>query len=104
MSSLGIMITCVFLQVALTIWSIIATGYARITLLKKRELHFDQIALNTDAYPENIQKLQNNTRNQFELPTLFYAAVAFAAVMSVSNWLMAVLAEDLWRSALCGSY
>jgi len=86
----GIMIACVFAQVGLAIWAIVATGRARIKVLKARELDYDQIALSTDAYPEHIQKLQNNLRNQFELPVLFYAVAALSTALSISNWAMTI--------------
>ena len=33
------------------------------------------------AWPEEAEKRANNQRNQFELPVLFYAVVAFALIV-----------------------
>lgn len=88
----SILVVCVFVSVGLTFWAIIAMGRARVAALKSRDVGISEIALNTDAYPEAIQKLQNNTRNQFETPPIFYAAVAIALALDMTSWPMAVLA------------
>lgn len=92
MTATGFAIGCVFVQVALTIWAILATGRARLEVLKSRKLHFDEVALSTDAYPEPILKLQNSVRNQFELPVLFYAAICLGVALDAINWPIAILA------------
>lgn len=35
-------------------------------------------ALHADAWPEPVQQVNNNLRNQFELPVLFYVLIAIA--------------------------
>lgn len=90
MSAEGVMVVAVFVQVALTFWSIVSMGFARIEVLKRKEVLMADIALSNDAYPEHIQKLQNNARNQFELPVLFFACVCLTVGMDLTNWVIAV--------------
>jgi len=86
---LKIMLAAVFAQVALTLWSIAATGLARNKALKTTDLKVADIALSKTPYPDFVQKQQNNMQNQFETAPLLYAAVALAAALGVANWAMA---------------
>ena len=85
MTPLGISLLCVFVQVALTIGAIVRMGMARVASVKAKEVTMAQIALDTSAYSIRIQQLQNNVRNQFETPVLFYALVGIGAA-TVMNW------------------
>ena len=56
--------------------------YILLQVSKKRAIKLGQVdlarrALHDDAWPESVMKINNNIRNQFELPVLFYA-VSFA--------------------------
>ncbi|MBL4807098.1 MAG: MAPEG family protein [Rhodobacteraceae bacterium] len=84
--SLKIALFAMMAQVALTMWSIVSTGAARTGVLKRKELHIRDIALSTQAYPDKIKQLQNNMRNQFETPPIFYAAVLLAVALPVAHW------------------
>ena len=86
MTPLGISLVCVFVQVALTFGAILRMGAARIGSVKAKEVTIAQIAVDTSAYSLRIQQLQNNVRNQFETPILFYALVAIGAAMTAINW------------------
>ena len=84
--SLKITLLAMVAQIVLTIWAISRTGVARLAVLKSKELHIRDIALSTDAYPTHVKQLQNNMRNQFETPPMFYAAVVLVAALDLSNW------------------
>ena len=86
MTPLGISLICVFAQVALTIAAILRMGFARIDSVKTKEVTIAQVALDTSAYSIRVQQMQNNVRNQFETPILFYALVAIGAAMNAVNW------------------
>ncbi len=71
----------VIIQVLLTLLI-----YVRLIKVKIRELRAglvnrDRLPLHDDAWPESVLQINNNIRNQFELPVLFY-------VMCVVLWLL----------------
>jgi hypothetical protein len=71
----------VIIQVLLTL-----SIYVRLIKVKIRELRAglvnrDRLPLHEDAWPESVLQINNNIRNQFELPVLFY-------VLCVVLWLM----------------
>lgn len=86
-----ILLLSVFAQVGLTLWAMVAMGRARLAVLAAKEVAISDISLGTDAYPEHIRKLQNNVRNQFELPVLFYACAAVALALDAVTWPLALL-------------
>ena len=81
-----------FAQVLLSLWSIVRLGRARIASLAARETTMAEIALSDRPWPEHIQKLQANARNQFETPVLFLAGVAIALGIGAANWGVAIFA------------
>ena len=89
---LKIAVAAVFVQVALTFYSIIRMGWVRLAALKQPDLTLGDIALSTTAYPEDVRKHGNNLGNQFETPILFYAAVGFAAVFQAASMVLAAAA------------
>lgn len=90
--SLKITLLAMVAQIVLTIWAIISTGRARVRVLQRKELHIRDIALSNDAYPKQVKQLQNNMRNQFETPPVFYAGVVMAAALGLASWALAVMA------------
>ena len=55
--------------------------YVRLIKVKVRELRAGRVdlarrALHEDAWPESVLQVNNNIRNQFELPVLFYVLCA----------------------------
>ena len=93
----------------LLMWALLAqvllTAGVYLLLLQRKRRAFAEravdrarLALHADAWPEPVQQVNNNLRNQFELPVLFYVLVllilqigrpALAAV--VLAWLFVVL-------------
>jgi hypothetical protein len=73
--------------------------YVRLIKVKIRELRAGRVnlerrALHEDAWPESVLQINNNIRNQFELPVLFYivcgvlwALDAVGALALVAAWL-----------------
>ena len=56
---------------------IVVAGFMLLGIRKKRALKNDQVdlkktALDNDAWPDNVLKVSNNIRNQFQVPVLFY--------------------------------
>lgn len=86
MTPLGILLGCVFVQVALTFWAIASMGMVRVNSHKAREVSLGDVALDSGAYPKGVTPYTNNTNNQFQTPVLLYTLVGLAAALSVANW------------------
>ncbi|MEM8986493.1 MAG: MAPEG family protein [Pseudomonadota bacterium] len=87
----------VFIQVVLTFALLFMMGGARYGAVKGGRADAKEISVNSDAYPEDVRIASNCFRNQFELPTLFYAVTAFALIAGAQSHLMTALA---WAFAL----
>jgi hypothetical protein len=84
----------VLVQVALTLGVLVAMGPVRARSMREQgqSLTDADVMLGRNAWSEQATKVASNYRNQFELPVLFYAAVAFALQTSAVDVLMVVLA------------
>ncbi len=49
-------------------------------------------ALHSDAWPDSVIKINNNIRNQFETPVLFYVLVLVLLNLGAVGWLTQLLA------------
>jgi len=67
----------VLVQVLLTLATYVLLIKAKIRAMKAGEVDMARRALHDDAWPESVMKINNNIRNQFEVPVLFYV-LAFA--------------------------
>ncbi len=75
----------VIIQVLLTLLI-----YVRLIKVKIRELRAglvnrDRLSLHEDAWPESVLQINNNIRNQFELPVLFYVLCLVLWLMNAVN-------------------
>jgi hypothetical protein len=84
----------VFVQVLLTfiVYGLLGTRRARAVKEADRARGSGDLAMGRFAWPDEAQKVANNQRNQFELPVLFYAVVAFALIVRGADLLMVLLA------------
>ena len=84
----------VFVQVLLTfvVYGLLAVARARAISRLGRGRGNPDLALGRVVWPEDAQKRAANQRNQFELPVLFYAVVAFALLSKGVDSLMLGLA------------
>ena len=84
----------VLLQVALTFGVLIAMGPARARSMREngQQLSDDDVRLGRNAWSDQAVKVAKSYANQFELPVLFYAVVAFALITSAVDGLMLGLA------------
>lgn len=69
------------IQVLLTLVIYIRLGQAKEQAVKIGQVDQTRRALYEDAWPEDVRKINNNIRNQFETPVLFY-------VLVISLWLL----------------
>jgi hypothetical protein len=84
----------VFVQVLLTIavYVLLLAARARAVKTSDRVRGSPDLAMGRFAWPEDADKRASNQRNQFELPVLFYAVVAFALIVRGADLLMVILA------------
>jgi hypothetical protein len=84
----------VFVQVLLVFAVGVAMALARARAVKTmdRQRGNPELAMGRVAWPDDATKRAANFRNQFELPVLFYAVVAFALITKGADYLMLVLA------------
>ena len=84
----------VFVQVLLTfiVYGLLAMARARAIRAMGHRRSPGDLALGRVTWPEDAEKRAANQRNQFELPVLFYAVVAFALLSKGVDFLMLLLA------------
>jgi hypothetical protein len=84
----------VFVQVLLTMGVAVMMAAARARAIKTmdRQRSNPDLARGKTVWPEDAAKRAANYSNQFELPVLFYAVVAFALIAKGADLLMVVLA------------
>lgn len=80
------------LQVLLTVGVYVALAVAKARASKAGLVDAGRRALHADAWPENVQKINNNIRNQFEVPVLFYVLVIVLYQLGAAGMTAQVLA------------
>ncbi len=71
-------------QALLTIVVLLVLGARRRTAFKAGE-HGKDALLNDRAWPSNVLQVSNNYKSQFEIPVLFFAAVAMALAIQAAS-------------------
>jgi hypothetical protein len=80
-------------QVLLSIVVMVTMGRARSASMKARKQGLDDIAMNRPAdWDDASTKASNNFKNQFELPVLFFAAIAMALALKLVDPLVTAFA------------
>ena len=84
----------VLVMVLLTLGIYVHLIRVKIRAIKAGQVDKERRALHEDAWPESVLQINNNIRNQFELPVLFYvisfmlwALEAVGIVALVAAWL-----------------
>jgi hypothetical protein len=82
-----------FVQVLLIVGLMLVMGRRRAASLRALRKSPDQVALNrAEDWDENATKAANNFKNQFEMPVLFFAAIAMALALKLSDPVLVALA------------
>jgi hypothetical protein len=81
----------VFVLVAMTAVLNIWMGWSRTSSVRRGAVKIRDIALGERNWLKHTQQLSNAFHNQFELPVLFYALVAFALITRQADMLFVVL-------------
>ena len=79
-------------QVLLTVIVYVALAVAKSRAVKQGLVDLDRRGLHDDAWPQSVQTINNNIRNQFEVPVLFYVVSLSLFVLGVAGFVAQVLA------------
>jgi hypothetical protein len=81
----------VFIHVALIGFLGARMGSGRVAAARSGETRINDVALDSSRWPEPLRKLGNNFDNQFQLPMMWYAAIAFVLVTGLADAVTVVL-------------
>lgn len=81
----------VFVQVVLTFALLFYLGAARSKALEAGGFDRSRLTVDESGWPANVRQSSNAFRNQFEIPVLFYALVAFALITRKADLAFVVL-------------
>jgi len=94
----------VFVEVGLTFALMFWMWQHRVAALRSRQVTFKDIALREPAWPVRATQIGNCFHNQFELPVLFYALVAFILITSTNSLVFVLLAWAFVLARLVHAY
>ncbi len=83
----------VLVQVLLTLATYVLLIKAKIRAMKAGEVDMARRALFDDAWPESVMKINNNIRNQFEVPVLFYVLAIALWALDAVHWVALAVAS-----------
>jgi hypothetical protein len=78
--------------VLLALFVMFWTGRQRVRAIRMRRVRFKDIALNREAWPDDVRKVGHNLENQFETPILFYVLCGVATYVGATGVAMTALA------------
>jgi hypothetical protein len=76
-----------FLHVVLILWVGARSLSARIKSVVGGQTKLSSIALESDAWPNDVRKLGNNFDNQFQVPMLWYAVCGLIIITVKPDWI-----------------
>jgi hypothetical protein len=94
----------VFVQVLLTFVVLLAMARERVGSIRRGEVKVEDVALREPNWTKRGLQYGNCLLNQFELPMLFYALIAFILITKVGDALLLVLAWIFVLSRIVHAY
>jgi hypothetical protein len=91
MNNNGILLPIV-LQIVLAAETYLALGWARSKVLKAKAVDARAARLDDNVWPDRIRAINNNVKNQFEVPVLFYAVAIILWQLGAAGALAQTLA------------
>lgn len=82
----------VLVQILLTVVMYLRLAGAKSRALARQEVDEARRGLHDDAWPESVQKINNNIRNQFEVPVLFYVLAVLLYLFDAAGLVAQALA------------
>ena len=78
-----------FVHVALVFYVGSRMGRARFKAAREGRVKVKEVTVDGTKWPDDVKKFSNNYQNQFEVPVLFYAALALIVATGMADWLAA---------------
>ena len=75
----------VLVQILIVIAGFMLLGIRKKQALKNGQVDLRKTALDNDAWPDDVLKVSNNIRNQFQLPVLFYVLCFMFYILDAVN-------------------
>jgi hypothetical protein len=94
----------VLVQVLLTMAIYIKLNAAKRKAASRGEVDEARRALDDDAWPDSVRKINNNIRNQFEVPVLFYVLAFTLAGLNAVSYTSLVVAWLFVLSRITHAY
>lgn len=94
----------VIVQVWLTLFLLLKLGISRYSLAKSGAVRMKDIAIDSDAWPDDIRKVSNCVLNQFQVPVLFYLICVLLLVTHLVDSVHIILAWIFVISRLVHAY
>lgn len=92
------------IHVGLVFFLVFMTGSGRVAAARRGEVRLKDIALDGSKWPDQLRKRANNYQNQFELPVLFYALIAFLLATRLVDAVQVILAWVFLITRLVHTY
>ena len=80
-----------FAHVALVFIVGTGMGRSRFRSASRGEVKIRDVALDNSRWPDEVRKFANNYQNQFELPVLYYGALALTVATGLADWVAVAL-------------
>jgi hypothetical protein len=94
----------VLVQVALTLFVYVVLIRTKIRAMRAGKVDLARRALHNDAWPDDVMQINNNIRNQFELPVLFYVLSLMLWALHAVHWLVLIAASVFVASRVVHVY
>jgi hypothetical protein len=94
----------VLVQVALTLFVYVVLIRTKIRAMRAGKVDLARRALHDDAWPDDVLQINNNIRNQFELPVLFYVLSLMLWALHAVHWLALITAAVFVASRVVHVY
>jgi hypothetical protein len=94
----------VLVQVALTLFVYVVLIRTKIRAMRAGKVDLARRALHDDAWPDDVMQINNNIRNQFELPVLFYVLSLMLWALHAVHWLALITAAVFVASRVVHVY
>ena len=92
------------IHVGLVFFLVFMTGSGRVAAARRGEVRLKDIALDASKWPDHLRKRANNYQNQFELPVLFYALIAFSLATRLVDAVQVIFAWVFLITRLVHTY
>lgn len=80
-----------FVHVALVFYVGTRMGRARFKAAREGRVKVKDVIVDGSKWPDDVRKFSNNYQNQFEVPVLFYAALALIVATGMVDWVAVAL-------------